>query len=90
MVQGDLRPDLTILLDAPVEHALGRARQRNAGSVEDRFERERSQFFERVRSAYRTRAAAEPQRIAVIDATRTVEEMSAGIVEQLRARSCIS
>jgi dTMP kinase len=90
MVQGDLRPDLTILLDAPVEHALRRARQRNAGSVEDRFERERSRFFERVRSAYRTRAAAEPQRIAVIDATRTVEEMSAGIVEQLRARSWIS
>jgi dTMP kinase len=90
MVQGNLRPDLTILLDAPVEHALTRARQRNAGTVEDRFERELSQFFERVRSAYCARAAAEPQRIAVIDATRNVDEVSAAIVEQLKARSWIS
>ncbi|HEY0745781.1 MAG TPA: dTMP kinase [Steroidobacteraceae bacterium] len=90
MVQGNLRPDLTILLDAPVQHALSRARQRNAGILEDRFERERSQFFERVRNAYCARAAAEPGRIAVIDATRTVEEVRAGIVEQLKARSWIS
>ena len=90
MVQGNLRPDLTILLDAPVEHALSRARQRNAGILEDRFERERSQFFERVRDAYCARAAAEPGRIAVIDATRTVDEVRAGIVEQLKARSWIS
>jgi dTMP kinase len=90
MVQGNLRPDLTILLDAPVEHALNRARQRNAGILEDRFERERSQFFERVRKAYRARAAAEPGRIAVIDAARTVDEVRAGIVEQLKARSWIS
>ena len=90
MVQADLRPDLTILLDAPVEHALTRARQRNSGTVDDRFERERGQFFERVRSAYRARAAAEPQRIAVIDATRTIDAVSARIVEQLKARSWIS
>lgn len=90
MVQGDLRPDLTFLLDAPVEHALTRARQRNAGNVEDRFERERGQFFERVRSAYRARAAAEPQRIALIDATLTIDAVSARIVEQLKARSWIS
>jgi dTMP kinase len=90
MVQGNLRPDLTILLDAPVQHALSRARQRNAGILEDRFERERSQFFERVRDAYCARAAAEPGRIAVIDATRTVDEVRAGIVEQLKARSWIS
>jgi dTMP kinase len=90
MVQGNLRPDLTILLDAPVEHALNRARRRNAGILEDRFERERSQFFERVRKAYCARAAAEPGRIAVIDATRTVDEVRAGIVEQLKARTWIS
>jgi dTMP kinase len=90
MVQGTLRPHLTFLLDAPVEHALARARRRNAGSPEDRFERERSEFFERVRSVYRTRAAAEPDRIAVIDATRPVDEVGARILEQLKVRSWIS
>jgi dTMP kinase len=90
MVQGTLRPHLTLLLDAPVEHALARARRRNAGSREDRFERERSEFFERVRSVYRARAAAEPDRIAVIDATRSVDEVGARILEQLKVRSWIS
>jgi dTMP kinase len=90
MVQGTLRPHLTLLLDAPVEQALARARRRNAGSPEDRFERERSEFFERVRSVYRARAAAEPDRIAVIDATRAVDEVGAQILEQLRVRSWIS
>jgi dTMP kinase len=90
MVQGTLRPHLTLLLDAPVEHALARARRRNAGSPEDRFERERSEFFERVRSVYRARAAAEPDRIAVIDATRSVDEVGARILEQLKVRSWIS
>jgi dTMP kinase len=90
MVQGTLRPHLTLLLDAPVENALARARRRNAGSPEDRFERERSEFFERVRSVYRARAAAEPDRIAIIDATRSVDEVGARILEQLRVRSWIS
>jgi dTMP kinase len=90
MVQGTLRPHLTLLLDAPVEHALARARRRNAGSPEDRFERERNEFFERVRSVYRARAAAEPDRIAVIDATRSVDEVGARILEQLKVRSWIS
>jgi dTMP kinase len=90
MVQGTLRPHLTLLLDAPVENALARARRRNLGSAEDRFERERSEFFERVRSVYRARAAAEPERIAVIDATQTIDEVGARILEQLKVRSWIS
>jgi dTMP kinase len=90
MVQGTLRPHLTLLLDAPVENALARARRRNLGSPEDRFERERSEFFERVRSVYRARAAAEPDRIAIIDATKPVDEVGACILEQLRVRSWIS
>jgi dTMP kinase len=90
MVLGTLRPHLTLLLDAPVEHALARARRRNAGSPEDRFERERSEFFERVRNVYRARAAAEPDRIALIDATRPVDEVGARILEQLKVRSWIS
>jgi len=90
MVQGARRPDLTILLDAPVERALARAAARNAGTVADRFERERGEFFERVRSVYRARAAAEPHRIVVIDAALPVEAVGAQILEQLKARSWIS
>jgi dTMP kinase len=90
MVQGARRPDLTILLDAPVAEALARARERNTGSVADRFERERSEFFERVREVYRARAAAEPQRIAVIDATQSADQVTARIVAQLKERSWIS
>jgi dTMP kinase len=90
MVQGTLRPHLTLLLDAPVESALARARRRNAGSPEDRFESERNEFFERVRSVYRARAAAEPDRIAIIDATGSIDEVGARILEQLKVRSWIS
>ncbi len=90
MIQGVLRPDFTVLLDAPVENALARARRRNAGAPEDRFERERGEFFERVREVYRARAAAEPGRIAILDATRSVDEVGAQILEQLKVRSWIS
>jgi len=90
MVQGARRPDFTILLDAPVERALARAAARNGGTLADRFERERGEFFERVRSAYRARAAAEPDRITVIDAALPVEEVGVKILEQLKARSWIS
>jgi dTMP kinase len=90
MVQGALRPDLTVLLDAPVANALARARTRNAGAAEDRFEREKSEFFERVRDAYLARAAADPTRIAVIDATRSVDEIAAAILALLVARAWIS
>jgi dTMP kinase len=90
MVQGARRPDLTILLDAPVERALARAAARNAGSVQDRFEQERSDFFERVRNVYRARAAAEPERILIVDATQAVDKVGSDILEHLRARSWIS
>jgi dTMP kinase len=90
MVQGTRRPDLTILLDAPVAGALARAAARNAGSAADRFERERSEFFERVRSAYLARAAAEPERIALVDATQSVDAVGARILEHLKARAWIS
>jgi dTMP kinase len=90
MVQGTRRPDLTILLDAPVAGALARAAARNAGAAADRFERERNEFFERVRNVYLERAAAEPKRIAVVDATQGIEVVSAQILETLKARSWIS
>jgi dTMP kinase len=90
LVLGARRPDLTLLLDAPVEQALGRARQRNAGAAADRFESERAEFFERVRDAYRARAAAEPGRISVVDASQSADRVAAQILELLRARSWIS
>jgi dTMP kinase len=90
LVQGTRRPDLTVLLDAPVEQALQRARQRNAGAAADRFESERAEFFERVRGAYRARAAAEPGRIASIDAGDSADRVAARILELLKARSWIS
>jgi dTMP kinase len=90
MVQGVRRPELTVLLDAPVEQALQRARQRNAGAAADRFESERADFFQRVREAYRARAAADPGRIAVIDASRSADAVAASILKLLEARSWIS
>jgi dTMP kinase len=90
MVQGARRPDLTVLLDAPIEQALQRARQRNAGAVEDRFEIERAEFFERVQHAYRARAAAEPNRIATVDASQSADVVAARILDLLEARSWIS
>jgi dTMP kinase len=90
MVLGARRPDLTILLDAPVEQALERAMHRNAGAATDRFESERTEFFERVREAYCERAAAEPDRIAVLDAGQSVEQVAVCILDLLKARSWIS
>jgi dTMP kinase len=62
-------PDLTILLDAPVALGMARAHARNGGDGPDRFESERTEFFERVRECYLARAAREPRRIRVVDAS---------------------
>lgn len=70
-VQGELRPDLTIVLDLPV--SAGMARLQGRGVAFDRFERERIDFFERIRCAYLRRAAAQPRRYRVIDADDTPE-----------------
>lgn len=66
LTQGSLRPDLVILLDLPPKQGIERARGR--GDL-DRFEREELEFFERVRSAYLTRARSEPDRYRTIDAS---------------------
>ena len=90
MVQGERRPEFTVLLDAPVKEALQRARQRNAGAAADRFENERAEFFERVRDVYLARAIAEPARIAVLDARQSVETIAAQILDLIVARTWIS
>ncbi|MFU8797445.1 MAG: dTMP kinase [Gammaproteobacteria bacterium] len=66
-IQGDLRPDLTIILDAPVSIALERAKGRSAP---DRIEESGLAFFERARAVYLARAKAYPDRYRVIDATQ--------------------
>jgi len=75
-VHGDTWPDLTILLDAPVEIGMERAGKRSAP---DRFEQERHDFFQRVRECYLRIAANEPERVVVIDTTRSLEEVGADI-----------
>ena len=87
LVQGDLRPDLTLLLDAPVEVALARAKSRNlALAVTDRFEQEQRAFFERVRQGYLARAQQHPARFAVIDATASLDTVEAAIRTTVQAR----
>lgn len=66
-VQGGLRPDLTVLLDVPLEVSMARIGQ---SREKDRFEQEQADFFMRVREAYLTRVAAAPERYAVIDSNR--------------------
>jgi dTMP kinase len=94
LVQGTRRPDLTLLLDVPVQLGLQRARERNAaagiGHADDRFEAQRQEFFERVRAAYLARAAAEPGRIVIIDARRPADEVTEQIAAVLASRAWIS
>lgn len=75
MVQGDLRPDLTLVLDAPVEIGMQRAKHR--GTL-DRFESEQRSFFERVRQTYLQRALSN-ERYKVIDAGLALSEVQAQI-----------
>ncbi|MCF6338084.1 MAG: dTMP kinase [Gammaproteobacteria bacterium] len=75
-VQGELRPDITLLLDLPVEVGMARAGER--GDL-DRFEREQQAFFERVRQTYRERAVAEPGRYRIIDAAQNLEQVQTQI-----------
>jgi dTMP kinase len=74
-----LAPDRTLVFDCSYEVA----RKRLEGKTLDRFEREDRAFFERVRSAYLERARAEPQRVRVIDASRTLPEIRASIERNL-------
>ncbi|MCA1770008.1 MAG: dTMP kinase [Halomonas sp.] len=83
-VQRGLVPDLTLLLDMPVEAARGRLAAR--GGEQDRFERERDSFFTAVRKAYLARAAANPGRIVVMDASRPLVEVGEQIEAILSAR----
>jgi dTMP kinase len=80
MVLRGLHPDVTLLLDTKV--AIGMARVRKRGSL-DRFERERSAFFGRVRRAYLARARKEPRRVKIVDARGPLAEVQSEIAALL-------
>lgn len=82
-VQGDFRPDKTLIFDLPVATGMARAGQR---SSPDRFEQEDLTFFERVRDAYLARVRSAPERYAIIDAApelQTVQRQIAAILDTL-------
>jgi dTMP kinase len=82
----DCQPDLTLLFDVPA--AVSRSRldsAESAGRTLDKFEREATPFFTRVRDAYLERAQALPRRIRVIDSTRPIEEVRAELAMHLQA-----
>ncbi len=83
MVQAGRQPDLTILLDLPVELGMQRVAQR--GGHKDRFERERMEFFERVREGYLQRARAKARRFCVIDAGEPITAVQTRIAASLQA-----
>jgi dTMP kinase len=76
-----IRPDLTFLLDVGV--AIGLARARSRGMALDRIETEDTDFFERVRAVYLDRAAAEPQRFRLIDASQSAETVVSCVTSSL-------
>ena len=76
-----VKPDLTFLLDVDVRQ--GHARLAGRDGERDRIEREREDFFERVRASYQQRAALEPQRFRVIDAGALQDAVVGAVLEQL-------
>ena len=83
---GDLKPDLTVILDIPVEIGMQRAAARRGGCAPDRFEAEDVAFHRQLRDAYRDIAASDPQRSVVIDANADVATVAAAVWTALRDR----
>lgn len=81
-VQQGMHPDLTLLLDVPTEVSLARLA---ATREKDRFEQEEADFFRRVRETYLQRAAAAPERYAVIDSSRALPDVCAQVEAALDA-----
>jgi len=78
-VQGELRPDLTLLLDLPIELGESRIRLRDNSSEADRFEQQQQDFKQRVRDTYLSIAKKYPSRVKVIDASNSVSEVKAAV-----------
>ncbi|MFT4630668.1 MAG: dTMP kinase [Dinoroseobacter sp.] len=85
LVQGDFRPNLTILLDLPVEVGQSRTQQRAEVAVPaDRFEQQKLDFKQRVRDAYLGIAQSQPDRVKVVDASLPLENVEAAILKVLQ------
>ena len=80
-IQRGLEPDLTLLLDAPLDVGASRIADRTP----DHFEREQRPFFERVRAAYRSLAAEHPERVKVVDAALPLVQVQAQIGAHVQA-----
>lgn len=85
---GDFKPDLTLILDLPVEDGLARAAARRGG--EDRYERMDIAFHRRLRDGFLEIAVLEPERCVVIDATHPVETVQAAILDSVTRRLGVS
>jgi dTMP kinase len=83
---GDLKPDLTLILDVPIEVGMKRAAARRGSAAPDRFEAEDVRFHQELRQAYRQIAAGEPQRCVLIDATAEPGIVASTIWAALRDR----
>ena len=83
---GDLKPDLTLVLDVPVEIGMQRAAARRGTGAPDRFEAEEISFHQRLRDAYRRIAEDEPQRCVLIDAHADADAVAAKVWAALRER----
>jgi dTMP kinase len=81
---GDLKPDLTIILDIPVEIGLQRAAVRRGNGAPDRFEGEDIKFHQGLRDAYKQIAAEDPQRCELIDANADADTVAARVWTALR------
>jgi dTMP kinase len=83
---GELRPDLTVVLDVPAQIGQQRAAARRGESPPDRFEAEAIEFHERLRQAYLMLAAGEPQRCVIVDATAPKMTVAKRIWDAVSAR----
>jgi len=83
---GNLAPDLTVILDLPVQMGVERARQRRGAAEPDRFEAETTEFHQQLRDGYLAIAAKEPNRCVVIDATPAKEAVANSIWSVVQSR----
>jgi dTMP kinase len=83
---GELAPNLTVILDLPVQVGLDRAKLRRGDAKADRFEGEGAEFHEKLREAYLAIAAREPDRCVVVDASAAKEVVANAIWEVVQSR----
>jgi len=83
---GDLKPDLTFVLDAPLDVTLSRAEKRRGNAAGDRFESESKEFHQKLRDGFRMLALIEPKRCVLVDASGTRPEVADRIWDTVNKR----